>query len=261
VLFRSTTGQAIRIAQLNADAEAALADIIKITCLIIEEGGECKFIHKSVQEYHAATFVKDQPDELAGEFYRKVRNKWRRWEQELDFLEQTDTYRYYKHFLIPDILETLGFDTQLPPAEWQPSSEEIRLLIDITALGFSKPSQLLSLTQISTSGRQQLSFQQIIRHNFVRGLFDMDLGALREEIANQDSPLSAKVQPFPDRSELVLELKLSEIVEAGCMVERITEIGKAAFAAAHTKLLRAQEYVKQVEATKSILDLGNGLEL
>jgi hypothetical protein len=260
--LQRTTQQAIRIAQLEADEDAVLADIIRITCLILEEGGECKFIHKSVQEYHAACFVKERPDELAARFYKKVRNRWRIWEQELDFLEQMDTYRYYKDFLIPDIMETLGFDTQSPASEWEPSSEQIRLLTDITALAFTKGSPG-TLTYISTTAEYSLSFtfNKILHDHFVRGVLHMPCSALAKEIANKDSPLSIKTVPGLRGTRDVLEVRLSNIVETGYMVDEVTKTAKAAFVTAHSELLRCQEYVDQVEATKSIFDLGNGVGL
>jgi hypothetical protein len=54
------TKRAIEIIGQDYAADKIVADIMTITCLILEEGGECKFIHKSVQEYHGHTLLKNK---------------------------------------------------------------------------------------------------------------------------------------------------------------------------------------------------------
>ncbi len=86
-------------------AEDFCMDVIDNTCLILEEGGECRYIHKSVQEFHAACFVRELPEQSGQTFYMKMLTEWRKWEQELYFLSLIDEYRYVKYFEIPDIVE------------------------------------------------------------------------------------------------------------------------------------------------------------
>src|SRR5713101_1893212 len=74
--------------------EKALADIVDITCMILADGDEARFIHKSVQEYHAALFIKRQPDDSATAFYAAMDRRWNSWAQELRFLSTIDRYRY-----------------------------------------------------------------------------------------------------------------------------------------------------------------------
>jgi hypothetical protein len=112
------TKQALEMAGTEDILDNVIADITDITCLILEEGGECRFIHKSVQEYHAACFIKEQPDEHARKFYEAMRKEWSKWEQELSFLEMIDTYRFLKFFAIPDMYEVLDCDISRPPEVW-----------------------------------------------------------------------------------------------------------------------------------------------
>jgi hypothetical protein len=82
--------------------------------LILAEGEERRFIHKSVQEYHAALFIKDQPDSTVISFYQAMQTNWRGWTQQLEFLAIIDRYRFNKFFYIPQLRSFLACDTGIP---------------------------------------------------------------------------------------------------------------------------------------------------
>ena len=99
------------LAQVACDPQKFMDDIKQITCLLLEEGGKYHFVHKSVSEYHAASYIQHSTDEGAGRFYRHVLNgKYRNWQQEVEFLQKIDRYRFSKRFLIPDILKFMQRD-------------------------------------------------------------------------------------------------------------------------------------------------------
>jgi len=82
--------------------DIAVDDIRRITCLILKDGAdEYRFLHKSVQEFHAACFVRDQPEGLSGDFYTAMQEKWADWQQELQFLEIIHKERYDRFFAVP----------------------------------------------------------------------------------------------------------------------------------------------------------------
>lgn len=88
----------------------ALADVEEITCLLLRDGEEYRYVHRSVQEFHAASFVCDQPEEFAEKFYSSLLEKslWLRWIQEVWFLKQLDAYRYTKYFAAPALRRLLA---------------------------------------------------------------------------------------------------------------------------------------------------------
>jgi len=82
--------------------DGAVDDVRRITCLILRDGlDEYRFLHKSVQEFHAACFVRDQPDALSSDFYGAMQKSWSDWQQELQFLETIHKDRYDRYFVIP----------------------------------------------------------------------------------------------------------------------------------------------------------------
>ncbi len=95
--------EALSIMQASCDSCSFIKDITKVSNLILEEGYKYYFIHKSVQEFHAANYIKSRPEEAAIGFYSKVIQQHHEWWQEINFLRQIDTYRYTKYLLIPSI--------------------------------------------------------------------------------------------------------------------------------------------------------------
>ncbi|WP_180699812.1 NACHT domain-containing protein [Pseudomonas crudilactis] len=77
-------------------------DIIKVACLMLEEGvNEVTFLHKSILEYYAAAFIKHSSPEVATLFYEEAGlDKYRRWGDVLRFLAAIDSYRYSKEYIL-----------------------------------------------------------------------------------------------------------------------------------------------------------------
>jgi hypothetical protein len=97
--------------KISADEGYFIADIVKVTCLLQEEGGRVEFLHQSVQEFFAARYLLSRPDDVARAFYGLVHSerKWATWDQVLRFLSQIDKYRSSLYFYIPALQDTLTF--------------------------------------------------------------------------------------------------------------------------------------------------------
>lgn len=78
-----------------------LSDCIKNTCLLLEEGFNYHFIHKSIREYHSAKFISTSPDELKEKFYRINQDNVYKYRVELEFLRVIDEHCFKKYLLLP----------------------------------------------------------------------------------------------------------------------------------------------------------------
>ena len=96
--------------------EKALDDITRVTCLLVREGNHLSFVHKTVQEFHAARFIAKSDEVRSSHFYEAMRGgRWPSWSNVLYFLQHLDRYKYSKHFLMPMIARSLGES----PNEWK----------------------------------------------------------------------------------------------------------------------------------------------
>ncbi|KVG59254.1 hypothetical protein WS79_11115 [Burkholderia territorii] len=83
--------------------EAFRHDVSKVACLLLEEGvGEMTFLHKSIAEYFAASFVRRLHESAAQKFYDRARGNYQKWREIINFLSKIDQYRYNRFFLIPE---------------------------------------------------------------------------------------------------------------------------------------------------------------
>ena len=53
-----------------------LEDICKVVCLLLNEGFDYSFIHKSIQEYYYASFIADKPSKVKSDFFKKVKDNY-----------------------------------------------------------------------------------------------------------------------------------------------------------------------------------------
>ena len=118
----------IRALNLESDEGHFLNDIVKITCLLQEEGGQIEFLHQSIQEFFAAKYISSRPQEVASKFYTLNLDEINRqsWEQVLVYLLQIDQYRSSEYFYIPVLRNTL---THLESLECPAPAERLRELI------------------------------------------------------------------------------------------------------------------------------------
>jgi hypothetical protein len=87
-------------------ADKYFNDVVKITCLLVKDGSEYQFLHKSIQEYFAARYIRRLPEEKAQEFYQRILESPSRIAQlshSIDFLYDIDSYRAYKYFALPSL--------------------------------------------------------------------------------------------------------------------------------------------------------------
>lgn len=96
----------------TCENEAFRKDIIKVACLMLEEGIDTiTFLHKSILDYHAAAFVRDLPDTQAKTFYTSALKKFNQWEHVLQFLKAIDPVRFARDYTLqylPEALEDLS---------------------------------------------------------------------------------------------------------------------------------------------------------
>lgn len=152
--LHNVTREAMDIVQASATTDTVVADIVRITCMIIVEGDEWRFVHKSVQEYHAAVFISGQPDVVADRFYTAMDNRWRDWLQELIFLRTLDRYRFQRHFYAQQLRKALGASANVPTNNIEVTDDTILRVLgdDLVGVVPENPSAIVSWTHVA-SGR------------------------------------------------------------------------------------------------------------
>lgn len=100
--FNKAFDGALKLAQdCQCEVENFRKDIVKVSCLLIEEGLDLTtFLHKSILDYHAAAFVKNLNDARAQKFYSAAAKDFKKWQQVLSFLKVIDQTRYAKDYYL-----------------------------------------------------------------------------------------------------------------------------------------------------------------
>lgn len=105
----------------DCEAEDFRHDMNKVACLILPDGFDTwVFLHKSVLEYYAASFVKKSSENFAMKFYEYAMREPEPWMEVLTFLNYIDEYRFKKYYLLEELkavlLELEKLDAQLTSA-------------------------------------------------------------------------------------------------------------------------------------------------
>jgi hypothetical protein len=100
--FNKAFDGALKLAKdCHCEVEEFRKDIVKVACLLIEEGLDLTtFLHKSILDYHAAAFVKDLTDARAQTFYLAAAKDYKKWQAALGFLKIIDQARYAKDYYL-----------------------------------------------------------------------------------------------------------------------------------------------------------------
>ena len=92
--------------------ENVLEDFSKVVCLLLKDGLNYSFVHKSIQEYFYASFISKKPERAQERFYSEYMKNIRLFyntKGSIHFLKETSKYNYYKYFLLPVIEEYIKF--------------------------------------------------------------------------------------------------------------------------------------------------------
>ncbi len=246
------TKQSLHAVQVNGDAATALQDITTITCLVLEEGGECRFIHRSVQEYHAAHFIKGRPDDIARRFYEAMPARWQAWRHELTFLATIDRYRFLEWFFIPDCLAALNLQRDDVSMNWHANRESALLLLgslrvvlsgDPTAT-FARMAWPPALNRWCLLGPDRVAFERWCMHLHM-AMTDPVVTKLRHLF-----PPTAEGKP--EDAEPRTCFTVQDLMGHGLLEAHIRESVDGLFRPIHQELLSAIETVHRIEETKAM---------
>lgn len=107
--FSKSYGQAKEFMGEACDEIDFKHDLVKVACLMQEDGYDMVFVHKSLLDYFSAAFVKRLSDARAEIFYTNIIDKFHSykayhiWRSTLFYLAKIDKYRYTKFYTIPSL--------------------------------------------------------------------------------------------------------------------------------------------------------------
>ncbi|WP_180107337.1 MULTISPECIES: NACHT domain-containing NTPase [unclassified Acinetobacter] len=103
--FADGLKEACTLLNLKFDYNDVISELTKNICLILKDGNEYSFIHKSIQEFFVANLLKSFDPEVLEKFYTDMFNyeNYKKFEVELKFLSELDKLNYYKFLVIPSI--------------------------------------------------------------------------------------------------------------------------------------------------------------
>jgi hypothetical protein len=140
--FVQCLSKAMKNTGLSVDPDKFKDEIVKVACLLQEEGFSLHFIHKSVQEFYASAFIIHSPEKVAQKFYSSMHDgHWHQWSQEIRFLSITDKYRFNRFFLRKE-MEVFAERFELTRdrnAGLRPSERSVRIYLYSLLAKFSCP--------------------------------------------------------------------------------------------------------------------------
>ena len=102
--FQDSFNRAVKYSPASScEIEGFRKDIVNVACLMLNDGFEqTTFLHKSIMEYHAASFIHNSSDEFAEIFYRQAPEDHDTWAETLSFLSYIDEFRYGKMYALKE---------------------------------------------------------------------------------------------------------------------------------------------------------------
>ncbi len=240
------------ISNIEEDAENYLKDIVGVTCLILFEGDEYRFIHRSVQEYYAAMFIKNRPENAVIKFYNAclIERNWRDWESEITFLSEIDKFKYSKFFLIPLCRKWLVVDSDSELINGCPPVTNQRIKKILEEIG-------ISIRYITGQEISEFRLKSIIDLiNFHHIMFHYVISCDYQTII----PIIEKKELYTKESSALIDKKirffsLLQIFEANLLVDEISRF-TGEILNQHYKLWKsAYEYTTKQESFDIIEDL------
>lgn len=125
----------------TANVSGLMKDIVDISCMVVKEGNEYKFIHKSICEYYAAKYIVQKNEGFKEAFYGNMLNEFDIWSQQLNYLREIDRVAFHKYFYIPNLTRNKIYRDELMN---KGMSEVIKERLKKCVFGYSQDGMLRS---------------------------------------------------------------------------------------------------------------------
>lgn len=105
IYFKDGLEESVKILKLSIDPKNLIEEFTKNICLILQDGNDYSFIHKSIQEFFVANLIKSFDIDYLKEFYTQMRciEASQEYSIELAFLRELDKLNYTKYYLMPNL--------------------------------------------------------------------------------------------------------------------------------------------------------------
>jgi len=252
----SCVKQAMSLLDINEDVDSYIKDIESITCLLLEESGQYRFIHGTVQEFYSASFVRSLSEPSAAKFYRACTDYSRvyRWHQELKFLSDIDPYRHAKYYMLPLCSKMMGYDHEVEPNFVHPA--EISLERTKNILGswqiLFKYNNKAYLASISL-GRTLILFDEPAAP-FLRPILQLDYTEFISHIASGKIVANVAEQP-PKLDEREFTTSVEQILNAGFFISEFKSIAQIMSSRAYAQWQQAISYINKRDAFIETVDI------
>jgi len=184
----------------NYSSVGALDDIVKGTNLILEEGANCRYAHKAIQEFYAAKFLIGQSAEHVRKFLGNRIKGWDQWSQLLEFVELISPYHFYEHFLIPHVSWiAFGVEGKRIDAGWKPSKKVFEKVFGDDQVWF-RGSTLMGYDPAHVS-KFYLLRNQYLHKKIIQAIKSIDADRIKFVVPK--NPTDAKVIDPKDQSNFV----------------------------------------------------------
>jgi hypothetical protein len=239
--------------RLESDPEKYVEDIIKVTCLILREGKDYRFIHKSVQEYYSAAFVKHRSEPVAKKFYDQmlIQGPYGRWQQELYFLSEIDKYRYNKFFYLPHLCSILSCKVDnIPDKSPKVELDQAKSLFGSIKIGFGK----------KLDGQYScvyLSWDPVYSSKYVDSIFIMNFSDIIEGVEKGElMPDKTPIQ-HPPKIEYIdfYILSVNQMLNAGFMHSQYIDLSQKLIDDTFEQARKTQEIILNEETVDMNLNL------
>jgi hypothetical protein len=255
----SCVEQAMQLLDINEDADAYINDIKGITCLLLEESGQYRFIHNTVQEYYSASFIKSWPEPSAIKFYQACQNEAKAftWTQELSFLRDIDPYRYNKYFFLSQCSKAMGYKQQLDSTFLHPAEISLNRTKNILGnwiLGLSYEHDDKPRCTTIYFGRALSFWGRRAGLSTHHELFYLDF---TEVVANIHS---GKISAYTEKIPLLpkdeaIRIAVNQILDAGFFTSEFKTIAQRLSLDAYTQWQQAIAYLDKKDAFIKTLDV------
>jgi energy-coupling factor transporter ATP-binding protein EcfA2 len=151
--MHESVNKALRQTGISGNVDTAIKDYKSITSLIVEESGIYNYLHNSIREYFAASYIRYRPEDSKYKFYSsllKNHSESYRWQHVLSFLDEIDSY-YYNKFYKKSVLDEILPDQNSIPEDYNPTTSVIEKFNEFFPIRIRKINNELGKEEFSTA--------------------------------------------------------------------------------------------------------------